>query len=311
MEDSVFAAVLLPIAVALIVFSLGLSLTPADFRRVVVAPKGVMIGLANLILLSPLLAFAVAEIFNLSPALAVGLVLLGASPGGAMANMLTHLARGRVALSVTMTAVSSVAAVVTVPLFLGLAIEHFDAHSLSEDVAMTGVVARVFLITIVPLSIAMTLRARRRVWVEANEPTVKKLALGAFFIIVGGAVIAEWELVVDNLAEVAAAAIALNVAAMSISFAIARATRLDDASATAIAMELGVHNSTLTIAVGASIATVLTIPAAVYSTFMFITAGTFARIMYKRNVAAAEAAAATEADALLAERGLHGVLERT
>jgi BASS family bile acid:Na+ symporter len=302
-EDSVFASVLLPVAVALIVFSLGLSLTIADFKRVVVAPRGVLIGLTNLIVLSPLLAFGVAEAFGLAPALAVGLVLLGASPGGAMANMLTHLAHGRVALSVTMTAVSSVAAVVTVPLFLGLAIDHFGARAISDDVEMTGVVIRVFLITIVPISIAMTVRARRPGWVAANEPTVKRLALGAFFVIVAGAVISEWELVYDNLAEVAAAAIALNVVAMGLSFAIARAARLDDPSATAIAMELGVHNSTLTIAVGASIATVLTIPAAVYSTFMFITAGAFARLMYKRNSA--------PAGAPLAQGRLEGVLERT
>jgi BASS family bile acid:Na+ symporter len=302
-EESVFATVLLPVAVALIVFSLGLSLTVADFKRVVVAPKGVLIGLANLLVLSPLLAFGVAEAFGLAPALAVGLVLLGASPGGAMANMLTHLARGRVALSVTMTAVSSVAAVVTVPLFLGLAIDHFGARAISDDVEMTGVVVRVFLITIVPISIAMTVRARRADWVAAHEPTVKRLALGAFFVIVAGAVISEWELVYDNLAEVAAAAIALNVVAMGLSFAIARAARLDDPSATAIAMELGVHNSTLTIAVGASIATVLTIPAAVYSTFMFITAGAFARLMYKRNSA--------PSGAPLAQRRLEGVLERT
>jgi BASS family bile acid:Na+ symporter len=309
-EESVFASVLLPVAVALIVFSLGLSLTPADFKRVVVAPRGVLIGLTNLIVLSPLLAFGVAEIFGLAPALAVGLVLLGASPGGAMANMLTHLARGRVALSVTMTAVSSVAAVITVPLFLGLAIDHFGAQSLSEDVRMLGVVARVFAITIVPITLAMTIRARRPEWVAANEPTVKKLALGAFFIIVAGAVISEWELVYDNLAEVAVAAIALNVAAMSISYTIARVARLDDASATAIAMELGVHNSTLTIAVGASIATVLTIPAAVYSTFMFITAGLFCRVMYKRNTAAADRAERT-GDQQLPQRRLDGVLERT
>jgi BASS family bile acid:Na+ symporter len=203
-----------------------------------------------------------------------------------MANMLTHLARGRVALSVTMTAISSVAAVVTVPLFLGLAIAWFDARGLSDDVEMANVVARVFLITVVPLTAAMTLRALRGEWVLANEPRVKRLALGAFVLIVAGAVASEWEIVADNLAEVAAAAIALNVVAMTVSFAIARAARLDDPSATAIAMELGIHNSTLTIAVGASIATVLTIPAAVYSTFMFLTAGVFARIMYARNTGA-------------------------
>ena len=117
-DQSVMTTVVLPIALAVIMGSLGLSLTPADFKRVFVLPKGVSIGLVNLLAISPLLAFGVAELYSLSPELAVGLVLLGASPGGTMANLLTHLARGDVALSVTMTAVSSVAAVLTVPLYL-------------------------------------------------------------------------------------------------------------------------------------------------------------------------------------------------
>src|ERR687893_1996312 len=154
MDDSVFTEALLPLGLAVIMVSLGLSLTPADFRRVVVFPKGVSIGLLNLLAISPLLAFGVAELFSLAPVLAVGLVLLGASPGGTMANLLTHLARGDTALSVTMTAVSSLAAVVTVPLYLGLSIDWFDAP-VGDDVSMAGIVARVFAITVVPLSIGM------------------------------------------------------------------------------------------------------------------------------------------------------------
>jgi BASS family bile acid:Na+ symporter len=144
--------------------SLGLALTPADFRRVFVAPRGVAIGMLNLALISPLLAFAVAELFALPPQLAVGLVLLGASPGGMMANMLTHLSRGDTALSVTMTAVSSVASAVTVPVFLGLSSEHFGATGLGE-VGMPGVVALVFSITVIPVGIGMALRSR---WPEGG-----------------------------------------------------------------------------------------------------------------------------------------------
>src|ERR687893_1330081 len=127
MDSPLLAEIALPIAIATIMCSLGLALTPADFRRVLVAPRGVAIGMLNLALISPLLAFAMAELFALPPELAVGLVLLGASPGGTMANFLTHLARGDTALSVTMTALSSLAAVVTVPAYLGLAIGFFDA----------------------------------------------------------------------------------------------------------------------------------------------------------------------------------------
>ena len=274
---------MLPLALAVIMITLGLSLTPADFRRVVVFPKGVAIGLVNLLLVSPLLAFLVAEGYGLEPAFAVGLVLLGASPGGTTANLLTHLARGDTALSVTMTAISSLAAVVTVPIYLKLATDHFDA-SFATDVSMVGIVVRVFLITIVPLAIGMALRARYTERVLEVEDRAKRIALGVFVLVVIGAVASEWELVTENFAELAVAALTLNVLAMSVSYAVSRVARLDGRQATAIAMELGVHNATLAIAVGAAVATVLTIPAAVYSAFMYITAGLFARLMYRRNV---------------------------
>jgi BASS family bile acid:Na+ symporter len=243
----------------------------------------VSIGLANLLAISPLLAFGVAELFSLAPELAVGLVLLGASPGGTMANLLTHLARGDTALSVTMTAVSSLASVVTVPLYLGLAIGFFDASGVTDDVSMLGVVARVFAITIVPLAIGMWIRSRSPERVAELEPRVKRVALVAFVLVVVAAVASEFELLVDNFAEVAAAALTLNVVAMSVSFSVAKLARLDNRQATAIAMELGVHNSTLAITVAATISTSLAIPAAVYSAFMFFTAGTLARVMSRRN----------------------------
>ena len=222
MEDSVFATVALPIALAVIMTVLGLALTPADFRRVVVLPRGVAIGLSNLIVISPLLAFAVAEAYALDPALAVGLVILGAAPGGTMANMLTHLARGDTALSITLTAISSVAAVITVPLYLELATNHFGAGGFDDDVGMGGVVARVLLITVIPLSLGMYIRSRSPERVAAIEPRAKAIALGLFLAVVIGAVISEYERVFDNLDDVAAAAVTLNVAAMAVAFAISR-----------------------------------------------------------------------------------------
>jgi BASS family bile acid:Na+ symporter len=290
-DGSVFTEALLPLALAVIMVSLGLSLTPGDFRRVVLYPLGVAIGLANLLVISPLLAFGVAELFGLSAALAVGLVLLGASPGGTMANLLTHLARGDTALSVTMTAISSVAAVVTVPLYLNLAIDSFGAQGFDGDVGMAGIVARVFLITVVPLSIGMWIRSRSERRVLEVEDRVKRVALVAFVLVVIGAVASEFETVTENFMDVAAAALTLNVAAMSISFAVAKLARLDDRQCTAIAMELGIHNATLAIAVAATVATALAIPAAVYSAFMFITAGAFARVMARRNAEPVAAAA--------------------
>ena len=286
MDDSVLTAVALPLALAVIMGSLGLSLTLEDFRRVIVFPRGVAIGLANLLVVSPLLAFLIADLYGLAAVLAVGLVLLGASPGGTTANLLTHLARGDTALSVTMTAVSSLAAVVTVPLFLGAAIEYFDAAGLADDVSMLGIVARVFAITIVPLAIGMRIRASAPDWADRNEAAVKRAALVAFLLVVVGAIVSELELLTDNFADVALAALTLNVAAMSISFLTAKAARLGPRQSTAIAMELGVHNGTLAIAVATSIDTELAVPAAVYSAFQFLTAGAFAKLMATRNAAA-------------------------
>jgi bile acid:Na+ symporter, BASS family len=285
MDTPLLAEVLLPLAIAAIMCSLGLALTPDDFRRVLVAPRGVAIGMLNLALLSPLLAFAMAELFSLEPEQAVGLVLLGASPGGMMANMLTHLARGDTALSVTMTAISSVAAVITVPLFLALSTAHFGAGDLG-DVSMLGVVARVFAITIIPVAFGMTLRQRRTEWVERIYPRARAASLTLFVLVVLGAIVSEHDRVLESAAALFAAAFCLNVAAMTLSFFISKLARLDDRQSTAIALELGIHNATLAIAVGATLATEVTIPAAVYSSFMLFTGGAFAWAMSRRNALA-------------------------
>jgi len=286
MDSPLLAEVLLPVAIAVIMGSLGLALTPADFRRVAAAPRGVAIGMLNLALISPLLAFAVAELFGLPPELAVGLVLLGASPGGMMANMLTHLSRGDTALSLTMTAISSVAAVVTVPIVLELSSGHFGADGLGE-VSMLGVVALVFSVTIIPVAIGMSVRQRWPARTEQLYPRVRNLSLILFAVVVAGAIASEYDTVAENVADVAAAALTLNLAAMTISFAISKLARLDDRQSTAIALELGVHNATLAIAVGASLASEVTIPAAVYSSFMLFTGGAFAWVMRSRNEAPA------------------------
>jgi len=281
-DGGLFATTLLPLSLAVIMVSLGLSLTTDDFKRVVRYPKGVGIGLFNLLLISPFLAFGVAILFDLSPALAVGLVLLGASPGGTTANLLTHVARGDTALSITMTAISSVAAVITVPLYLGGAINYFDAN-LANDPEMLGIAAKVFFITVVPLAIGMRIRVKRTAWAIKREKVAKQIALALFVVVVGGSIINESEAITDNFADLAAATLLLNLAAMTISFNVARLARLSRPQATAIAMELGVHNGTVAITVGAGIATILASPAAVYSVFMFVTAGVFARIMWRRN----------------------------
>jgi BASS family bile acid:Na+ symporter len=197
--------------------------------------------------------------------------------------MFTHLAKGETALSVTMTAISSVCSVITIPLFLTLANEYFDAGKSLEDVNMAVVVLRTFLITVVPLSIGMFVRSRSPEWVDRYQPTFMKLSIGLFFGVVLAAVLSELDLIRENFWRVAGGALLLNIVAMTLSFTIARLARLSEKQSTAIAMELGIHNGTVAIVVAGMINDELMIPAAVYAIFMYFTGSAFAYVMAKRN----------------------------
>ena len=292
-EGNPVTLIALPLGLVFIMFSLGLALVAEDFRRVFRSPRGVIVGMANLLLVAPLLGIAVAELFNLPPVLAVGLVLLGAAPGGTMANLLTHLARGETALSVTLTGLSSALAVVTVPAYLGIASAWFDLSGIDNDVEVLPIAARVLAITLVPLAAGMAVRARFPEWAKTNERRFKSVSLVLFALIVAAAIVSEWGDVTEYLGDIIGAVVLLNVAAMAIAFGISRATRLGDRSSTAIALELGLHNATLAIAVGASLDAEMTVPAAVYGIFMWATGGSFAFLMARRNARAPAPAGAT------------------
>ena len=283
MAPSVAILVLLPVSLFIIMFSLGMALTPDDFRRVVRHPRGIAIGLANLLLLSPLLAFALAVLFRLPPELAIGMVLLGASPGGTTANMLTHLARGDTALSVSMTAISSLAAVVTVPTVLSLATQHFADAANPYALNMLPIVLKILVITLLPLSLGMLTRQRASAWSLRHEARAKRIAMVFFVLVVFAAIWAERHTISGNLEQVGLAVVSLNVLAMGVSFMLSRLAGLGGPQATAVSIELGVHNTTLAMAVGAMVAPAMIIPAAVYGVFMFFTAGAFARWMHHRN----------------------------
>jgi BASS family bile acid:Na+ symporter len=292
MDDNPITLIALPLGLVFIMFSLGMGLVKEDFRVVLKAPRGVIVGMANLLIVAPLLAVGVATVFNLPPVLAVGLVLLGAAPGGTMANLLTHLARGETALSVTLTGISSALAVVTVPLYLSLSSAWFNLTGVDNDVEILPIAGRVLAITLVPLIIGMAIKQRAPEWTLTNYHRFRVISLGLFVVIVAAAVGSEWGRVTEYLGSVLLAVIALNVLAMGISFAIARAARLSDRSSTAIALELGLHNATLAIAVGASLDPEMTIPAAVYGLFMWVTGGSFAYFMSRRNRPSGQPAAA-------------------
>lgn len=286
MEPSPVASALLSCALAVIMFALGTTLRGEQFRLVFSQPRGVLVGMVNLVVIAPALAFGIAHLTDLDPFLAAGLVLLGAAPGGVFANLLTHAAGGATALSVSMTAISSTLAVVTVPFWLGVGLEAFDVEEAGVDLDMPIIVARVLITIAVPLGIGMWLAVHRDAWVERNRERLERLALGTFVGVVLIAVLSQAKPVLDNLEEVALACLALNLAAMAVGFTAAKLARLEPRQATAIAIELGVHNSALAIAIGSTIDERLAIPAAVYSSFMVVTAGAFAWFMHRRLQAA-------------------------
>lgn len=294
MSHTIFTSVLLPLALVIIMTSLGVALTVGDFRRVMVYPRGVAIGLGNLLIISPALAFFIAWAFSLPPELAVGVVLLGAAPGGTMANMLTHLARGDTALAVTMTAVSSALCVVTVPLFLGIGMTVFmSGDAAAPAPALAPIVVKILLITLVPLSFGMLVRAASPSFADRLARPLKKLAIGFFVLVVFAAIYAERQNILGFILSVGAAVICLNLLAMGSGYGCARLGGLNRAQTTAVAIELGVHNTTLSMAVGGMVSATMTIPGAVYGTFMFVTAGLFAWAMTRRHTTQASGEADT------------------
>jgi bile acid:Na+ symporter, BASS family len=270
--------VFLPIALGIIMLGLGLSLTLADFARVAKFPKPVLIGLGCQLLLLPLLCFALTKLFGLAPALAVGLMLLAASPGGTTANLYSHLAHGDVALNITLTAVNSVIAVLTMPLIVNLSLAHFTAGDQAIPLQFTKVV-QVFAIVLGPVAIGLWLRSRFPGFAMRMDKPVKIVSALFLLIIVLLAVVKDWQTFVDYAPLVGGAALAFNLISLTVGYCVPRLFKLSLRQAVAIGMEIGIHNGTLAIALALSPMllnnSTMAIPAAIYSIFMFFTAAAF------------------------------------
>ncbi len=270
--------VLMPVALGVIMLGLGLSLTLDDFRRVVLIPKPVLVGLICQMILLPPICFLVAWSFGLPPALAVGLMLLSASPGGASANLYSHLAKGDVALNITLTAVNSVLSLFALPLIVNLSLAHFMGAGQSIPLQFSKVI-QVFAIVLVPVSIGMAIRRWNRAAAERSERPVKVISVVFLVLVVAAAVIKEHALLAEYLPQVGLAALAFNLVSMGVGYLVPRALKLPQRQSIAIGMEVGIHNGTLAIAIASSPQllnnTTMAIPAAVYSLVMFFTAGAF------------------------------------
>ncbi|KAA5805435.1 bile acid:sodium symporter family protein [Alkalicaulis satelles] len=275
--DTIFAQVLLPLALAFIMLALGVGLTPQDFRRIFSQPKAFLTGAALQFISLPLLAIAIVALIPAPPVLKVGIVLLAACPGGTTSNLLTHMARGDVALSISLTALTSLLSVITVPLVLIIALALFMGPD-APDVGLVTTGLTIFALTVIPVAIGMGLR-RIAPGVAALIERRSRLMSGLVFVaVVAATVLSEGIAVtIQRFAEAGLVALALNLAAMTIAFAVSSLMALRMRQRIALTLECGLQNATLAIVVSVALLGDLAyaVPAAVYGLLMFATAGGF------------------------------------
>ncbi|MEH3067782.1 MAG: bile acid:sodium symporter family protein [Aeromicrobium erythreum] len=280
--DSALSTVGLPVALGIIMLGLGLSLTPDDFRRVGRHPKAVVVALACQLLLLPLLCFGLVTAFDLDPLLAVGMLLLAASPGGTSANLYSHLFRGDVALNVSLTAINSVVAIGTLPLITNLAIAHYG---LDDEVSLQfRKVVEVFVVVLAPVLLGMLVRRRRPELAARADRPVRTASAVILLVLVLGILASTGSDAGDYLRQVGLPAALFCVVSLVVGFAVPRLVGLGPAQAVASSFEIGVHNATLAIYVAVEVLgeTAISVPGAVYGVLMFPLAALWGVLLTRR-----------------------------
>jgi BASS family bile acid:Na+ symporter len=270
----------LPVALGIIMFGLGLSLTVADFKRVGKHPKAVLIALVCQLLLLPLVAFGLVHLFALPPVLAVGIMLLAASPGGTTANLYSHLFRGDVALNISLTAINSVIAVVTLPLIVNLSIAFFMPGSGELGIQFVKAV-EVFAIVLLPVVLGMLVRRWKSGFADRMDKPVRIASVVILIVVIVGAVVANLEALLDNALALAGITILFCLISLTIGFFVPRMLRVTRPQAVASSFEIGIHNATLAIVMAQTALGnfEMSLPAAVYGVLMFFIALAFGFIL--------------------------------
>ncbi|CUR56490.1 BASS family bile acid:sodium (Na+) symporter [metagenome] len=288
--DSALTTVGLPLALAIIMFGLGLDLTPADFRRVGRAPKAVAVALACQVVLLPAICFGLVVLLDLPALLGIGMLLLAASPGGTTANLFSHLFRGDVALNITLTAINTVIAVVTLPLITGFAIAYYDRQ---DDVSMPLVeIVKVFALILLPVGIGMLVNSRAPGFARRMDKPVRIGSAVILAILVLGILLDQRENVGDYLADVGLVTALFCAISLVVGYVVPKAFGVTGPQAIASSMEVGVHNATLAIFVAVEVLdeVEISVPAAVYSLVMFLFAALWGAWV-SRRVGASEGVA--------------------
>ncbi|MEM7796922.1 MAG: bile acid:sodium symporter family protein [Cyanobacteria bacterium P01_C01_bin.118] len=280
MESSFLTAVFLPLALFIIMLGMGLGLTLDDFKRILIEPKAVILGLIAQLILLPFVGFVLISFFSPRPEIAVGVMILAACPGGPTSNLMTYLAKGNVALSITLTAISSLITVFTIPLVVNLAMRTFLGAETALQLPLAETVLQIAVITLIPVSLGMILHNKAPKFAARVETWVKWLSLFFLGLIIVSLLVKERANVLDFFVQVGGITLALMIVAMSLGYAIATLSQLDRRSATSITIEVGIQNGTLAIAIASGPTFLnnptMAIPAAIYALLMFAVSGAFA-----------------------------------
>ncbi len=275
---------LLPPALGFIMFGLGLTLTLEDFKRIAKFPKPALIGLAVQIFILPLIGFILCKAFNLSTEFSIGMMILAASPGGVTANIFSHLAHGDVALNISLTALNSMLAAVTLPLIVGASIRYFTQDDQAIGLQFSKAI-EVFAIVIVPVMIGMFVRSKHAAFAVRMDKPTRILSAALLIVLVAFAIFQEREKLMDTGSALLIACVIFNIVSLAIGFYLPRALKLSRAQSIAISMEIGIHNSTIAIYMAISVLGVMAyaMPAAIYSLVMSVTGALFVMILNRRK----------------------------
>ena len=265
--------VILPLALAFIMFVLGLGLTGADFLRVVKQPRDFFVGFFSQILILPIIAFVLVKVWPIAPELAIGVMIIAAAPGGVTSNLLTSFAKGDVALSISLTAIISLLCVLTIPFIVLTSVELFGVSGADSNISLIGMSRDMFLIVTVPVILGMLLRKISYKVATKFEPIAKKISIILFILVLLGAIAAERENVISYFAQAGLITLALNIVMMLVAYYVAQLLASGTKQKKCITIECGLQNGTLAIFVATSIfgGGMYVIPAATYSLIMFAT----------------------------------------
>ena len=275
--------IVLPLALAFIMFVLGLGLTLSDFIRVVKKPKDFFVGAVSQIIVLPIIAFILVTVWPLSPELAIGVMIIAAAPGGVTSNLLTSFAKGDVALSISLTAIISLMCVFTIPFIILTSASLLGDYNVDQNISLYSMSKNMFLIVTVPVLLGMLLKRFFSVMALKFEPIAKKISMFLFALVLIGAIVAEKENVISYFAQAGLITLVLNVVMMLIAYTIAKLFASGAEQKRCITIECGLQNGTLAIFVATSIfgGGMYVIPAATYSLIMFFTSLIFVYLVRK------------------------------